>query len=140
MPSKPFTLSAKVVILDKDGRCLLLRRSASSKAGAGKLDLPGGKVDAGEAFESALRREVREEAGLEVSLEQVLGAAQSDLPDRRVAYLILEASLASGEVCLSNEHTEYLWVERASLAKMDLCPQFKAFAAAYARGGRGYST
>ena len=133
MPGTPFALSAKVLILDKDGRCLLLRRSPQSKANAGKWDLPGGKVDAGEAFDAAILREVREETGLEIVLERVVGAAQSDLPERRVAYLILKAALSSGEVHLSDEHTEFLWANQAALPQMDLCPQFKAITADYAK-------
>lgn len=137
MPGKPFTLSAKVLILDKEGRCLLLRRSPRSKANAGKWDLPGGKVDAGETFDEALRREVAEETGLEISLERVLGAAESDAPERRVAYLILEARVVSGRVRLSEEHTESVWVDRAALSSQDVCPQFLPFVQSYSRSGGG---
>jgi mutator protein MutT len=133
MYDKAFSLSGKVAILDKEGRCLLLRRSPQPKANAGKWDLPGGKVDAGEAFDAALLREVREETGLELVLERVVGAAQSDLPEWRIAYIILNAALDSGEVCLSDEHTDFLWVDQAALSETDLCPQFKAFAVAYAK-------
>ena len=51
---KPFALCAKVIIGDDQGRCLLLRRSAASKANKGKWDLPGGQVDSGEDFEEAV--------------------------------------------------------------------------------------
>ena len=64
MTRKPFVLSAKVVVRDAHGRCLLLKRSMSSKNNRGKWDLPGGKVDAGERFDEALLREVAEETGL----------------------------------------------------------------------------
>lgn len=56
MSYKPFALSAKVVIRDKEGRCLLLKRSMSSKGNPGKWDLPGGKVDAGQNLEQELLR------------------------------------------------------------------------------------
>ena len=135
MAGKPFALSVKVLICDAEGRCLLLKRSMASKNNKGKWDLPGGKVDAGEAFDEALRREVAEETGLEVSLERVLGAAESDAPERRVAYLILEARVASGRVRLSEEHTEFVWVDRAALPSQDVCPQFRPFVWSYCRSG-----
>ena len=53
MARVPFALSVKILVRDDEGRCLLLRRSPSSKNNGGKWDLPGGKVDAGETFEEA---------------------------------------------------------------------------------------
>lgn len=130
---KPFRLSAKVVIHDDSGRCLLLKRSLSSKGNPGKWDLPGGKVDSAETFEHALLREVTEETGLSISLGRVLGAAESELPTTRIVYLILEAHLESGEVCLSDEHDEYIWVERQDLRAMDLADQFRKFVRDYSQ-------
>ena len=130
---RPFRLSAKVVIHDDDGRCLLLKRSLSSRGNPGRWDLPGGKVDSAETFEHALLREVAEETGLSISLGRVLGAAESASPTTRVVYLILEAHLESGEVCLSDEHDEYVWVEQRDLRTMDLADQFRKFAQDYSQ-------
>lgn len=60
MSKKPFALSVKVVIRDGNGRCLLLKRSMSSKWNKAKCDFPGGKVDPGEDFEQAMLCEVAE--------------------------------------------------------------------------------
>lgn len=51
-------VSAKVVLLSKDGKALVMRKSS------GLFDLPGGKVEAGEDLFKALKREMEEEAGL----------------------------------------------------------------------------
>lgn len=128
---KLFRLSVKVVIRDHRGCCLLLKRSLSSKRKPGKWDLPGGKVDSMESFDQALLREVAEETGLTISLQHVLGAAESESPKARVAYLILEGRLKSGAVHLSSEHDEYAWVPLRDLATMDLADQFRPFALAY---------
>ncbi len=130
---KPYKLSMKVVVKDQHGKCLLLRRSQDSKNNKGKWDFPGGKVDPGEDFDQALLREVVEETGLIASLQGVAGSAESELPDRRVAYLIMEAVVTSGKVTLSSEHNNFVWVERAKMAEMDLCPQFRTFAETYSR-------
>lgn len=131
--AKPFKLSMKVVVRDEAGRCLLLKRSQASANNKGKWDLPGGKVDPGEDFDEALLREVREETGLGVRLTRVAGSAQSQLPERTVAYLIMEAHLAQGEVALSHEHEEFAWVPPAKLPEMDVCPQFRPFVEQYAK-------
>jgi len=132
MAKKPFALSVKIVIRDGNGRCLLLKRSMSSKWNKGKWDFPGGKVDPGEDFEQALLREVAEETGLEISLERVAGSAESETPIKRIAYIILEGRVVQGQVKLSSEHDEPIWVEPRDLGKMeDLCEQFRPFAEAY---------
>lgn len=133
MLPKPFALSAKVVIHDDSGRCLLIKRSMASQGNPGKWDLPGGKVDSGESFDEGLLREVTEETGLAVELECVLGAAESEAPTKRVVYLIMGGRLESGEVHLSSEHEDYAWVDRQKLSQMDMCDQFRPFALAYAR-------
>ena len=131
MSQKPLTLSAKVVVRDESGRCLLLKRSLSSKGNPGKWDLPGGKVDPGESFEQGLLREVAEETGLTISIQHAVGAAESESPTKKVVYLILEGRLESGQVRLSSEHDEYAWVNRRQLPKMELADQFQAFAQTY---------
>lgn len=131
MSGKPFALSIKVAIRDKAGRCLLLRRSPSSKGNPGKWEFPGGKVESGENFDVALLREVAEETGLTISLQRVAGATEYELPDRKVAYLILEGHLEAGQVRLSSEHDDYAWVTLDRLPTMDLVEQFRPFAQTY---------
>ena len=131
MAGKPLALSVKVVVRDASGRCLLLKRSLRSKGNPGKWDLPGGKVDPGESFTQGILREVAEETGLTISIQRVGGVAESESPTNKVVYLILEGRLESGQVQLSSEHDEYVWVNRWELPKMELADQFRAFAQAY---------
>ena len=133
MTSKPFALSVKVVIHDKAGHYLLLKRSLSSKGSPGKWEFPGGKAELGEKFDEALLREVTEETGLTISLQRVAGATEFELPTRKIAYLIMEARLESGEVRLSSEHTEYGWVAPGEIPTMDLAEQFISFAHLYSK-------
>jgi len=131
MPGKPLKLSVKIVVRDEAGRCLLLRRSLSSKGNPGKWDFPGGKIDPGESFDEALLREVAEETGLTISILGVAGTAESEAPAARVVYLILEGRVESGEVRLSEEHDDHAWVDPRYLPDMDLAVQFLPFARAY---------
>lgn len=131
MSKKPFALSVKVVIRNVEGHCLLLKRSMSSKWNKGKWDLPGGKVDPGEDFEKALLREVAEETGLQISLERVVGSAESETPIRKIAYIFLEGRVVQDQVRLSSEHDDYTWIRQDELSKMNLCKQFLTFAEAY---------
>jgi 8-oxo-dGTP diphosphatase len=137
MPQKPYALSVKVLIRDGEGQCLLLKRSMSSKGNPGKWDLPGGKLDPGENLEQALLREAIEETGLTISLTRVLGATESEAPARRVAYLIFEGRIASGQVKLSEEHEDFTWVAVKDIEKVDIAPQFRPLLKAFSLGAGG---
>ena len=58
-----FAVTAGAVVLDERGRVLLLRHTMRKGSGWG---IPGGFLHAGEQPEDAVRRELREETGLEV--------------------------------------------------------------------------
>lgn len=58
-----FAVTAGALITDASGRVLLLKHRFRPGAGWG---MPGGFIEAGEQPEEALRRELREEVGLEV--------------------------------------------------------------------------
>lgn len=132
MPVKPYALFVKGVILNPSGHCLLLRRSQISKANPGKWEFPGGKLDPHERVDEALLREVWEETGLTVTVQRVAGAAESEMAERKIAYLILEALAVTDVVTLSQEHDQFMWVAPEQLAEVELSAQFRPFAQAYA--------
>lgn len=61
---RPVTEVAVGVLLQADGRFLLTSRPAG-KVYAGYWEFPGGKLESGEDVRAALRRELREELGIE---------------------------------------------------------------------------
>ena len=66
-PERPVTEVAVGVLLRSDGAFLLTSRPAG-KAYAGYWEFPGGKLEAGESVEQALRRELHEELGIEIGV------------------------------------------------------------------------
>jgi A/G-specific adenine glycosylase len=54
-----------VAVIEKDGRVLLQERPPGGLL-AGLWEFPGGKVERGESLKAALRREIREEVGVEI--------------------------------------------------------------------------
>lgn len=72
------------LICDPQGRLLVTVRGQKPKEGM--LDLPGGFVDPGESAEEALRREIREELGLEVESMEYFGSAPNKYLYKGVHY------------------------------------------------------
>jgi ADP-ribose pyrophosphatase YjhB (NUDIX family) len=86
---------------DAQGRVVLLRRGFDP--GRGLWTFPGGFVDLGESVQDAARRETREEIGIEVELDGLVGV-YSRAADRVV--LIVFSARALGEPGTSEEATE----------------------------------
>lgn len=120
MAGKPFSLTMKAVIVDEQGRTLLIRRSRANKNFTGKWEWPGGKVDPGEDFAVAAIREAKEETGLDVELTGVAGVTQFEVVRAYVAMLCMEARILGGTLTLSHEHDAYQWVPLSKLHEIDL--------------------
>jgi 8-oxo-dGTP diphosphatase len=130
---KPFSMAVKAVILDDEGRCLLIRRSAHNTHFAGCWEWPGGKLDPGESFATGLKREVMEECGLTVELTGLAGAMEFEMPAVRVVLLCMEARLTGGTIRMSREHDDSAWVPLADLQNQTLPDHQRGFMLDYAK-------
>lgn len=119
------------LIRNDAGKYLLLRRSPECRHFAGQWQMPGGKPDPGESADQTLRREVREECGLEISVEGLTGCTDFPLKEFRVVMVVFLCRHRRGEVELSDEHTAAAWVEEGGMLERDLTAQDRRFLAAY---------
>jgi 8-oxo-dGTP diphosphatase len=71
------------VLIDRDDRFLLTSRP-EGKVYAGYWEFPGGKLEAGESVEQALRRELHEELGITIGAAQPWKTELVDYPHARV--------------------------------------------------------
>ncbi len=124
-PRLHFVVTTAIVV--RDGKFLIAKRSESEKAFPGKWTVPGGKLVLTEyqdlprtsdthpqwynVVEWALRKEVREEVGLEIGTPKYLCDLVFVRPDGYpVVTLSYWAEYESGEVQLCKDLTEYAWV------------------------------
>ncbi|MFF2887330.1 NUDIX domain-containing protein [Paenibacillus sp. NPDC057967] len=106
-------------IIIRDGKVLLMRRSDEDQVAAGEWETPGGKVDFGEQLESALIREVMEEAGIEITVEKLMYATTFQTgPDRQIILLSYHCSTEQDAVTLSEEHSAYVWADQKQLTEL----------------------
>lgn len=95
------------------GKILLLLRSRPSKGEHGFWELPGGRMNLGECYEDAVKREVFEETGLKISVVRPLTVfdAKRDA-DTQVVGITFLCTLEGEDmnITLSDEHLESEWV------------------------------
>ena len=103
------------------GDRLLLCRRPAHKARGGQWEFPGGKIEAGESAQAALKRELREELGIEIRAGEPLACIDYRYPELTIRLTLLQASIVSGIPQLL-EHTEFRWKTPEAAAEMDLCP------------------
>jgi 8-oxo-dGTP diphosphatase len=90
------------------------------------LDFPGGKIQEGETdMVEALKREIREETGLEVQVGAPFVVWTEKFPEGhrhagKPVYLVaFDCEHVGGEVILSEEHNKFTWVTRNSMKEVD---------------------
>jgi 8-oxo-dGTP diphosphatase len=109
--------TASAFILDGDGRVLLARRAIEPDAGL--WDVPGGFLEEGEDPVDGLRRELREETGLEIEVGDFVGLftdTYGDGPDAsHVLNLVWETRLAAGEPVPGDDVAELRWFPKDAL-------------------------
>jgi len=109
--------------LEHDGEILLLHRQ-DHKSEGNRWGVPAGKIDEGESEFEAMIREVREETGQEISLDQLeyLSKVYVKYPEYDFVYYMFRAKLnARPEVVLSiGEHKDYRWLSPQDALSLDL--------------------
>lgn len=115
-------VGVKIILQNKEGKYLVILRSADKYPDAGaKWEIAGGRINPGTPLIENLRREVKEETGLEITGEPKLITAQdifSKIKNKQIVRLTY-SGFADGEVKLSNEHTDYQWLSREELVKIE---------------------
>lgn len=83
-------------LIFRDGRLLITQRRDGDHLG-GFWEFPGGKREAGESFETCLQRELREELGVEVEVQDLVAEITHAYPDRLVHLQFFKCRLVQHE-------------------------------------------
>ncbi|MCJ7612157.1 MAG: (deoxy)nucleoside triphosphate pyrophosphohydrolase [Candidatus Aminicenantes bacterium] len=104
-------VTAGVIVLK--GKILIARRRLEDRFG-GLWEFPGGKIDPGEKPQACLRRELREELGIETRVGGLLCSSRVDGPHHSIELLAYAVEVVSGKP-KAHEHDELRWVEPGAL-------------------------
>jgi len=112
-------INVTAAIIERDNRYLIAKRKG--KHFAGKWEFPGGKIEAGETPEVCLRRELREEFGIESLVRYFFEEGSFENENIRIRLLGYRVDYLSGEFQLKT-HEEIRWVYPHELGHYDFAP------------------
>lgn len=125
-------LAASAVIVDGEGRVVLVRRGSEPEKG--RWSIPGGRVEPGESLEEAAAREAFEETGLSVTIGPELWSLTVPTGDGRVFEIHDFSATVVGDTELraGDDADDARWVGPAEL---DLLPLTDGLAGYLTRAG-----
>jgi len=122
-PDPPLVACVGAVVHDAAGRLLLIRRGHAPHAGL--WSLPGGRVEAGETSEQAVRREVREETGLRVVPGRMIGRVR--IEGAGVVYDVVDLACVldppDQEPVAGDDATDVVLADAATLDRLPCTPR-----------------
>ena len=109
-------------ILHRDGAYFATQRGYGEFEGM--WEFPGGKIEPGESREVALKREIQEELGVDIAIENLLYTTEYDYPSFHLTMHCYLCSIASGEIEL-REHKSARWSRPEELGSVEWLPADK---------------
>jgi len=110
-------IAVSAAVLEKDGRVLIARRRRGDRM-EGKWEFPGGKIESGETAQGCLRREMKEEFGIDIAVGPLVGRSRHAYPHAEVDLWAYRVAHRAGDFLL-RDHEEILWVRPSSLQSYD---------------------
>lgn len=111
-------------ILNKEGKIFLHKRGKNAKNEAGKWGCPGGTLKFGEKLEDAIKREMKEEFGINITPIDTLGAFNHLIPKEKQHWVALcficKIKKGIPKILEPDKCDQIGWFTLAEMAKMDL--------------------
>ena len=109
-------------IIQRDGTYFVTQRGYGEFEGM--WEFPGGKIEPGESREVALKREIQEELGVDISIEGLLCTTEYDYPSFHLTMHCYICGIGAGKIEL-REHKSARWLRSEELDSVEWLPADK---------------
>jgi len=106
-------------LIENDKGQFLLARRKSHLSNAGKWEFPGGKLNTFEDSETCLKREIREELGLNIKVDKLFYQLKFSYPDKTIFLMAYRCVYLSGKIKYV-DHDIIRWVNVAKITDYEL--------------------
>ena len=113
------TIKVVAAVIQADKKIFATQRGYGDFKGG--WEFPGGKIEAGETPEEALKREILEELDVKISVGELIDTIEYDYPTFHLSMDCFWCELVSGEIVL-REHEAAKWLDRDSLYSVEWLP------------------
>lgn len=111
-------------IIYKEDKFLIAQRNLKKSQG-GFWEFPGGKLEQGETYEEALKREIKEEFDADIEVKEYVGENVHHYPEKDIKLIFYKAELLSNTIKLL-EHEDFRWITKEDKDKFEFSGADKA--------------
>lgn len=112
-------IQVTAAVIENEGRFLIARKKRGHLAGL--WEFPGGKIEPDETPEECLTREIEEEFGIQIRIDQYLATSQYTYPHISIELIGYLASYLTGELN-PTDHDRVEWVRVSEMKGYSFAP------------------
>jgi 8-oxo-dGTP diphosphatase len=134
-------IATKAFISFED-KILILRESKkyADSTNTGKYDIPGGRLNPGENFMEALKREIKEETGLDIDIKEPFFVNEWNPIVReqqwQIVGIFFKCNSKSDKVILSKDHDSFIWINPKEAHKYNIIDNLRKAFEEYVRDNK----
>lgn len=114
-------VAAVIKAVDENGEPIIFATQRGYGEFKGSWEFPGGKIEAGETPQEALKREIMEELDTEISVGEFIDTVEYDYPDFHLSMDCFWCEIIKGNLVLK-EHEAARWLTKEQFGEVEWLP------------------
>ena len=114
-------VAAVIKAVNKSGEPIIFATQRGYGEFKGGWEFPGGKIEAGETPQEALKREIKEELETEITVGELIDTVEYDYPNFHLSMDCFWCEIVSGDLVLK-EHKDAKWLKKEELDSVEWLP------------------